>query len=192
MAYPTYTATDLATFSGREVATYGNFAAQALLQATLLFKIGTCLADFPAPDANNGIDYELAKFGILSMADAIFLVQPFQTVLSSPFSSETIGSYSYSKVSTAVASGIPTGVTWFDIAVGKLSVCDDLTASIFSGGIEVFEHDGVLVAGAAEGNTRLVSASDTDGGGFADPSDYIDRPPTVLEETGYGEGGYGF
>ncbi len=134
--YPTYTVTDVSRFTGRAEDEYTDYIDQALEQAVLLFKIGTCLAGFP----DDLIDESLAKNGILSMADAIFLVQPFQATLATPFSSETIGSYSYSKLQGAVSAGLPTGISWFDLAVGRLSVCDDVDGVPFSGGINVHEE----------------------------------------------------
>lgn len=141
--YPTYTASDVALFSGGQEADYGDYLEQALTQATLLFKIGTCLAQFP----DNEMDAEIAKLGILSMADAIYGSQPFQATLRNPFSSETIGSYSYSKMSSAVSAGLPTGVSWFDLATTRLSVCDQQLGLPASGGWNVMEenkspHDG--------------------------------------------------
>lgn len=159
MAYPTYTKQDLADFSGRSVATYPDYATtSALPQATLLFKIGTCLADWP----EDVIDADLARMAILSMADAIVLSQPHQKVLSNPFNSETIGSYSYSKVSGAVATGLPTGIMWFDMALSRLGVCD-LAAGLSAGGaIEVFEHDAAFTGGNHAGNVRMLSPQDLD------------------------------
>lgn len=155
MAYPTYTKDDLSDFSGRPVQSYTAYSAQAITQATLLFKIGTCLADFP-----QGQDGELAKMAILSMADSIFLAQKYQEAAASPFSSETIGSYSYSKTAKAVASGQPTGIMWFDLAVEKLGVCEDLDNIPFSGGIEVFERDGMYARGGMASNIRFLSPQD--------------------------------
>lgn len=135
--YPTYDVSDLAEFSGEDVDAYDrvSFVESALAQATLLFKIGTCLSAFP-DDETQG---QLAKFAIISMADAIYWAQPWQKMLRTPFSSETIGSYSYSKLSTAVSAGLPTGVSWFDLAISTLSVCG--TTGILSGGWNVFEEN---------------------------------------------------
>lgn len=135
--YPTYAGSDVATFSGEDIDDYTDYIDQAIKQATLLFKIGTCLAAFP----DDPISAEIAENAILAMADAINGVQPFQKVLRTPFSSETIGSYSYSKLSSAVSAGLPTGVSWFDVAVQKLSVCDQNLGLPTSGGTNVFEED---------------------------------------------------
>lgn len=169
MAYPTYTKQDLSDFSGRSTTTYPDYATtSALPQAILLFKIGTCLADFPT----DPIGAELAKMAILAMADAIVLSQPHQKVLANPFSSETIGSYSYSKVASAVSSGLPTGISWFDMAIGHLSVCDTANGFVSGGAIEVFENDGDFAAGQHADNVEFLSPEDihTHDVYFHDPS----------------------
>jgi hypothetical protein len=158
MAYPVYTAADLATFSGRPESEYTAYADQALLQATLLFKIGTCRAEPPA----EGLGWDLMKFAILAMADAIVLSQPHQKVLANPFNSETIGSYSYSKTAGAVAAAQPTGIMWFDMAMKELSLCSLSNGLVPGGAIEVFEDDGpgVFTQGAHPGNLRFLSPED--------------------------------
>jgi len=159
-AFPEFDVDDLAAFSGRITSEYTNtaYVPSAIAQATLLFKLGTCLGDSWPDDPTLA---QLAQMAILSMAEAIYAVQPFQTVLANPFSSETIGSYSYSKVSGAVMGGLPTGITWFDLALSKLSVCD-LTSGIMGGGIEVFEFDGAFGPGYLDGNVRFLSPVDLD------------------------------
>jgi hypothetical protein len=159
-AYPTFDVNSLSEFSGRPVGEYANsaYVPSAIAQATLLFKIGTCLGDSFPDDPTQA---QLATMAINAMADAIYIVQPFQTVLANPFSSETIGSYSYSKVASAVSGGLPTGITWFDIAISKLSVCD-LDGIPTGGGIEVFEWDATFTEGHLEGNARLLSPKDLD------------------------------
>lgn len=158
-AYPAYTVTDLAGFSGRDVSTYENtgYATTAIAQAQLLFKLGTCQPNVWPDDPTMA---ELARMAVLSMADSIYIVQPFQKVLANPFSSESIGSYSYSKVAGAVMGGLPTGITWFDLAVSKLSVCDLNDGIPIGGGIESFEWDGDFTAGAIPNNVRLLGPSD--------------------------------
>lgn len=162
--YPTYTAVKLSEVSGNPESEYGAFAAQALKQATLLFKIGTCLKEFP-DDAH---DAEIAEQAILQMADAIYWAQPWQKVLRNPFSSETIGSYSYSKLTSAVSAGIPTGVTWFDIAVGTIGICD-LSNGPMHGGWLVHEENkepaggyGVFVGPAEKHNPDYIGSDSFD------------------------------
>lgn len=153
--YPPFTVDQLAGFSGRAVETYvSEVVATALDQATLLFKLGTCLKEFPEdPD-----EAKLAQYAIIAMADHLVLQQKYQEALASPFSSETLGSYSYSKqAAEMVMAGTPTGVMWFDLAVSRLGVCDVADGVPDGGGIEVFEYDGYFVPGVMAGNVRLLS-----------------------------------
>jgi hypothetical protein len=156
MAYKQYTKQNLADLSGRPVGSYTSFAEKsAIPQALLLFKIGTCLA---SPGELGPIDQELLDNAIASMADGIYLSQPFMAVAASPFSSETIGSYSYSKVAKAVEQGKETGIQWFDIAVDRLSVCD-VDNDIMFGGIDMSGgSDGVLVSTGAGSSKYLTPA----------------------------------
>jgi hypothetical protein len=146
MAYKEYSKQDLADFSGRPVASYTSYAEKsAIPQALLLFKIGTCLA---SPGDLSPVHQELLDMAIVSMADGIYLSQPFMQVKASPFSSETIGSYSYSKVAAAVAAKVETGIEWFDIATSTLSVCDEIGEPTISfGGIDMMNaSDGHLIS----------------------------------------------
>lgn len=155
MAIPVYTKEQLALSTGRDAAFYSNaFVDQAIFQATLLFRIATNREDLPEGET----DAKLAELGILSMAEAIYLVQPFQETLYSPFSSESIGSYSYSKLSSAVAGGLPVGIGWFDLAVQMLSLGRNL--DLAWGGIEAFEGDGDYVRGARKNNVRILGPAD--------------------------------
>jgi len=155
-AYPDFTPQDLADFSGRPVEDYSGYADSAISQAELLFKLGTCTQEWP----DDPTLASLAEMAIMAMADAIYLSQPYQAILANPFSSESIGSYSYSKVSGAVLSGIPTGVTWFDVAVNKLGQCDIVAGIPIGGGIEAFEWDAQFTDGNHDGNTRILSPDD--------------------------------
>jgi hypothetical protein len=174
MPYPVFTKQDLADFSGRPVASYTGHTDRAIRQAVLLFKIGTCLANL----AEEGtLEREIAVEGILAMADHIVLAQRYQQQIASPFQSESLGSYSYSKTAKAVTDGQSTGVDFFDIAIDQLSVCDETDDIPSSGGIEVFERDGVFTQGEG-GNLRLLSPADLDQSrrfGF-DPGGYNGAP----------------
>lgn len=144
MAFPTYTVTDLSQVTGRPTASYTAFAAEAITQSFLLFKLATCLTDWPTdPD-----QAALARYAVLSMADALAIAQPYALTNGSPFQSETIGSYSYSKAQGAIKNGMPTGVSWFDLAVQKLGVCElgglDGGGGVASDSIGVFEEDGTF------------------------------------------------
>jgi hypothetical protein len=159
MSFKTYSRQDLADFTGRPLVSFpeGYITNSALPQALLLFKIGTCLADVAqlSPEKQ-----QLVDFGILSMTDAIHLSAPYQTALASPFQSESIGSYSYSRVAQAVQQGLPTGVTWFDLAVGELTVCATFGSDIpMSMGIDVFGRNEGMPQGR-EGITTYLSPGD--------------------------------
>lgn len=159
MAFPTYTPADIADFSGRPIASYPPvYSATALTQALLLFKLASCLKDLPEDTDHR----ELAKMGILSMADSIVLSQEYQKVKASPFSSEGIGSYNYSKTAAQVQRGEATGVMWFDLAISTIGVCNLVDNIPMSGGIEVFEFDRPRVAGARPGNVRMLGPKDAD------------------------------
>lgn len=172
--YPSISPKDMAEFTGRPEASFPNTRLTgAVSQATLLFKIGTCLASLP----DDPIKQELAKNAIIAFTDYILLSQPFAKALASPFSSESLGSYSYSKSAKQVASGDKTGIMWFDLAIEQMSVCDQMSGGDFgTGGIEVFEHDGEFVAGAIGSNVRLVTAAErAEWSSIHDPSIVISR-----------------
>jgi hypothetical protein len=152
--YPTLTVADLAAFSGRAESSYpAAFSATAIAQATLLFKIATCLAALP-DDADS---ISLATMAILDYADYIVISQKYAEAVASPFTSETIGSYSYAKSVAAVKKGESTGRMWFDLAVTNLGVCGDEDEDVLFGGIEIFEHDAPFVTTENEGNIRMLS-----------------------------------
>lgn len=162
MAYKTYNRGHLANFTGRPLASFPDAYVElsAIPQAILLFKIGTCLAD---PSQLTEDEQQLVDFAIISMADAIHLSAPYQRAMASPFNSESIGSYSYSKTAKAVQNGQETGIMWFDMAISSLSVCDSQGSgggSFQRGGIEVFENDGLFIAGRLPGNIDYLSPAD--------------------------------
>lgn len=157
--YPIYTAKDLSDFSGRPEASYqpSGWIPQAVAQATLLFKIATCLNQFP----DDPTEAELAGYAIKAMADYAVLNQPYAQAAASPFQSETLGSYSYSKMASSASKGEKTGVMWFDIAVDQIGQCDKNDDVPSGGGIEVFEFDGLFGAALVPGNSaRLLSPDD--------------------------------
>lgn len=158
-AYPELTAQDLSSFTGRPAASYpATSVTTALAQARLLFKMSTCLANLPDDED----ELSLARYAILSYADFIVLTLPFAKAIASPFSSESLGSYSYSKAAAAAAKGEKTGLMWFDLAVDRLGVCGDTDGIAEFGGIEMFENDGEFVAGSSGANVRFLSPADID------------------------------
>jgi hypothetical protein len=134
---------DLAQFTGRDEDTFSPFADEALAQSTLLFTTVTKLVELPDdPD-----QAQLAINGILEMARQIYLTQPYAEMIASPFVSETIGSYTYSKISAAARvvvqkakNGEPTGMMWWDLAVDELSLkersrVDSKSVLVFNNGL---------------------------------------------------------
>lgn len=167
--YATYTVTDLSAFSGRPVGAYPAYAVEtALLQATLLFKISTCLPVLPVEQD----DQDMVRLAILAYADMIILTMPYAELKANPFNSESLGSYSYSKTppgsgrgsfsaSAAVASrGEKSGVMWFDLAVERLGVCWEEDGIPDFGGLETFEFDEARTAGQIGANLRLLGPAD--------------------------------
>jgi hypothetical protein len=164
----------LAVWSGRSAVSYSGFASSALLQATLMFTTVTELqpSDFGSlsPD-----DQVLATQGILAMADYIYLRQPYQQVIAAPFTSETVGSYSYGKAQAESArnaaalevQGERTGVTLYDMAVQYLA--KRLRAGgVTFGQVTVFEEGSLRYDGAEvlvrdeDGRMVLVGPADHD------------------------------
>lgn len=146
MAYRTYTKDIVGGITGRPGVSYTSFLENsAIPQALLLFKMGTCLA---SPDDLTEDQKKLVDFAVVYMADAIYLSQPFAQAAASPFSSESIGSYSYSKAAKAVQRREETGIMWFDLAIAQLSVCEVDGGDIMFGGVDVWGMgDGALVQG---------------------------------------------
>lgn len=145
------TVADLSTFTGREINSFGNYAQEALTQASLLLFLSTNLSEYPE-DPQLAM---LARYGIMDMADKIYLSQPYVEAAASPFQSESIGSYSYSKMNQAVKKGNNTGVTWFDLAVSRLKSGGAIIAQ--SGSIEGMEWDGL--ERTPDGRTKIAGAS---------------------------------
>ncbi len=127
------TVAQLADWSGRPEGSYTSFANSALLQAVIMFATVTELtgddvaALLSGQNAGTGHDYDylLTQQAIMSMADYIYLRQPYQQVIAAPLQSETIGSYSYSKAQQQVGrnaaaleiTGEVTGIVMYDLAV---------------------------------------------------------------------------
>lgn len=128
---------DLATFTGRPQGSFTAYATEALSQAALLLRIATGITEYPSdPDLA-----QLAKNGIMDMADKLYLSAPHKEMTMGPFQSETIGSYSYTmkSLTTKIQKGNDTGVLWFDLAVETLKTGAKRGSS--SGEIVIFEHD---------------------------------------------------
>jgi len=148
--YPVPVLGSLAYFSGRPESSYTGFAVAALAQAAVMFTFKTEITDpsqfagyknITAADAQ-----QLATTGICSMADYLYLRQPYQQALASPLQNETIGSYSYSKPIQEMArnaaalevTGEATGVPLFDLAVQMLAL-RTIAGGVYSAAIRVFD-----------------------------------------------------
>lgn len=158
------TVDELAAFAGRPVTSFSEFASMALAQSTLMFATLTKLTAYPAdPD-----QVTLASYAIMEMADRILLEQPYAQVKSSPFQSETIGSYTYSKSAPSVKTalqGSRTGLFWWDVAIDELSVPGSSVLAHGSIGVCV---DGLYVRG--DGQVVVLDEVQAHG---------VDRPPYV-------------
>lgn len=178
MPYPSFVTQDVADFSGRDIDSYPDpYSTMAISQATLIFKIATGITDDLFPTDPTAV--QIARFGIIALADELILQQPYQQVVASPLNSESIGSYHYMKtysrsVSTASLAlqgnvfaktarsaimGSVTGCMWFDLAVDTLGIKNLARGQFLNGGIEAMEHDAVFVNGQGL-NRRLLGPSD--------------------------------
>lgn len=160
MAYTAPTVSTLANFTGRAESTYTPYASQALLQAALLFTLVSGISEVP-DDADKA---QLIDFAIMEMADEIYVKQLYFSSRGNPYmTSETIGSYSYSRSSSPAKalSGEKTGLLWWDLAIKQLGQA----VTIESGSIAVFERDGNIWADA-EGNQVLVGPAEVAMRGF--------------------------
>jgi hypothetical protein len=153
------TIADLAQFTGRAEATFTAFADQALTQATLLFSLVTQCSDY-SDDPNLRA---LARNAIMEMADRMYLEQPHAVDRSSPFTSETIGSYSYSTSGAAAAlaskDGRPTGLFWWDLAIDELS-CAVGRSKVMSGSVTGMERADLYIDG--NGQRHILGPGDFD------------------------------
>lgn len=183
MSFPTFTISDVATATGRDVTSYPQWTNQALAQAMLMFRLGTCLTTWPTDQ----LEADTAKNAILFMADQLVILQPYQELLGGPFQSETIASYTYSlKVANIllgrIQAGSPTGNFWFDSAVALLGVCDSansLVGGVAGGSINVFEDDGCFFVDST-GQKFLLGPKDfnlwPNNSGAGDPGDAFNSP----------------
>lgn len=84
-----------------------------LQQATDLMFIATNLSADPIDPTT----FRIMQTGILAMGHALLVQEDDKAAIYSPFQTEHVGSYTYTKMVAVVAAGAPTGVPWFDTAV---------------------------------------------------------------------------
>lgn len=126
----------------------------ALQQATDLMSIATGLTE----DTTDPIGARMMTWGILDMAWKILVSFDNREESYTPYTSERIGSYSYSKMLQKTTSGGETGVEFFDAAVSymadvisgaAISVSSEFVmnpAQLKQAQIEVLEHYQLSIA----------------------------------------------
>lgn len=129
---------DLASFKGKSENFYSSYAEQALMQAALLLSIRTGLTAMPEDES----EATLARYAIMDLANKIYLEAPYDEILAKPFSSESIGSYSYSKSAQAARKGDDSGSMWFELALERLGNVDG-DFEVNSGSISMFERSNI-------------------------------------------------
>ena len=140
MYEPNYTREEMAEFLGRPVASFPSSVETKIKLAILLLKLATCRRTFP----DDPFYQDVIKAAVFFMALDMSIKEKYEKHTASPFQSETIGSYSYSKMYNTVQNKDSTGILWFDTAVDALSLCGLENTSgetSFSGGIHIFEYD---------------------------------------------------
>lgn len=138
---------------------------QALAQAALLYSVlaGVTVTPTQQPCA------DLYRNAVLDMARWLSLSQQWVAKAATPFASETIGSYSYTRnLRNTLLQGMngkpETGVFWFDLAVGQCQAAG--RSRVSSDAITVFEHDSVY---RGPDGRRWVRSSAETAAGFAAP-----------------------
>lgn len=116
-------------FAHGEVPEDDDWTESALQQATDLFWLATSLTSYPADEQQSRI----ATYAILEMAQFLLTQDDNKSQIFGPFSSERIGSYSYSKlpqVKASIQSGTPMGLFWWDRALSLFDTAD--TSGVWS------------------------------------------------------------
>lgn len=147
VAYPTFDVDDMAEFTGRPEVTFPEHVDEALLQAVFFIKARTKVYEWPAdPELQQAF-----KYAILDLANQMYLERQYDRIKANPLSSETIGSYSYSKSNAATAAlytARPTGLLWLDLLLEMLLEKEDAAAGLAThGSVHVFETDDVYQNG---------------------------------------------
>lgn len=144
------TVNDLANFTGQDAGSFLPFATEALTQATLLFELNTGLSEWPT----DALMLAIATRGVCDLGSFIYDKNPYRGVNAKPFTSETVGMYSYTL--KQAQSGEPTGLIFWDAAVTSLQTGD--YSPYATGGISVFENDHLVHT--ADGGLKVMGPSD--------------------------------
>lgn len=92
----------------------------AIQQAADLLYLATGVTDDPQDATPQQM--RILNWGLMDMAWKLLVTTENKPEINSPYSSETIGSYSYAKqAASAIMNGMLTGVTWFDALVKMLA-----------------------------------------------------------------------
>lgn len=111
MALTPPTVEDLGTFRQEAFASEEEaWAGSVLTQATDALWLFTGMEEYPSDARENRI----AKYAIMDLTLWLMAQAEHREEINSPFSSERIGSYSYSKMQQA-RSGLETGIYWLDL-----------------------------------------------------------------------------
>jgi len=134
---PISTVSELAAFKMKPVSFYNEtYALEAMTQASVLLTFRTGISEMPADEQ----EATLVNYAIMDLGNLIYLEAPYDEIKAKPFSSESIGSYTYSKSAQAAKNGESTGSMWFDLAVEQLSALDG-SFDVNSDSISMFERD---------------------------------------------------
>lgn len=138
---PIPTVAELAAFKMKPVEFYTEaYALEAMTQASVLLSYRTGIYDMPGDEQQQ----TLIDYAIMDLGNLIYLEAPYDEIKAKPFSSESIGSYSYSKSAQAAKNGDSTGSLWFDLAVDQLSALDG-SFDVNSESISMFERDNLFI-----------------------------------------------
>lgn len=107
---------------------------EAIQQAMDLLVMATGLTS-----TSNTMEDRIVRSAVLEMAWAITIRHEDKEAEFSPFSSESIGSYSYSKAASLINQGAATGIPNFDVAI------DYFAAQAMGGGISNTSSENVFV-----------------------------------------------
>lgn len=144
---PDITLKQLADFMGKPVESLASYARDCIANSTLFLRIRTGIVTDPAQDTPPNQDLaDLLQNARLDLANRLYLDRMFYERQYNPFSSETLGDYSYN-MSTAVKKLLldmnkPTGVMWVDLLLQYLEN-NEPNENVSSGGVIVFEKDDI-------------------------------------------------
>lgn len=163
--FPTFTVSQLADFSGRQLIDYTPYADQALMQATVVLMLVTELRDWPIDPFSQNV----AQLGILHYAEVLTLEQPYQEAAHSPFQTQTVGSTSFSKpvaymrgnAQANALRGEQTGITWFDYAVQLLAQRTQF-GGVFGNALKMRMDEGMVRHNHETGEIEIVGPEDRD------------------------------